>query len=245
MATMSLSCPRAGRQRFAGARAEDEQRWTARRGRANPDGHRQKGGRPGAALSLGRKRPRRAYTGVNPHRSNVMLRCNNCKHISTFCSLADRARRAIGRHCAARAIRRLRSSRGFLDHARAFEALHVPGDHRNEAATLRARDRASLKVLATEARFFRLSSSAMSFSWKKDMGFPRSSSIRTPGRRSSIWALTNSSAAAANRAHSRVSLTAVPDTTTKPFTAPCLLFGEHSTGHDARASRVKPSQNAN
>jgi hypothetical protein len=106
-------------------------------------------------------------------------------------------------------------------------------------------DRASLKVLATEARFFRLSSSAMSFSWKKDMGFPRSSSIRTPGRRSSIWALTNSGAAAANRAHSRVSLTAVPDTTTKPFTAPCLLFGEHSTGHDARASRVKPSQNAN
>jgi hypothetical protein len=56
-----------------------------------------------------------------------------------------------------RAIRRLRSSRGFLDHARAIEALHVPGDHRGEAATLRARDsRATvlrLKVLAYEGSF--------------------------------------------------------------------------------------------
>src|SRR4029077_17989568 len=42
----------------------------------------QKGGRPEAALSLGRKRPRRAYTGVNPHRNKVMLRCNNCKQVS-------------------------------------------------------------------------------------------------------------------------------------------------------------------
>ena len=33
-------------------------------------------------MCLGRKRPRRAYTGVNPHRSNIMLRCNNCKHAS-------------------------------------------------------------------------------------------------------------------------------------------------------------------
>ena len=61
---------------------EDEQQWTARRGWTNPDGHRQKGGRPEAALSLGRKRPRRAYTGVNPHRNKVMLRCNNCKQVS-------------------------------------------------------------------------------------------------------------------------------------------------------------------
>jgi hypothetical protein len=136
----ALSCPRAGRQRFARARAEMSSGGPRVAVERTRTGHRQKGGRPEAALSLGRKRPRRAYTGVNPHRSNVMLRCNNCKHISTFCSLADRARRAIGRHCAARAIRRLRSSRGFLDHARAFEALHVPGDHRNEAATLRARD---------------------------------------------------------------------------------------------------------
>src|ERR1700735_5888852 len=60
---------------------EDEQ-WTARRGWTNPDGHRQKGGRPEAALSLGRKRPRRAYTGVNPHRNKVMLRRNNCKQVS-------------------------------------------------------------------------------------------------------------------------------------------------------------------
>jgi hypothetical protein len=43
---------------------------------------RKKGGRPEAALSLGRKRPRRAYTGVNPHRSKIMLRCNNCKQVS-------------------------------------------------------------------------------------------------------------------------------------------------------------------
>jgi len=41
-----------------------------------------KGGRPEAALGLGRKRPRRAYTGVNPHRSKIMLRCNNCKRAS-------------------------------------------------------------------------------------------------------------------------------------------------------------------
>jgi hypothetical protein len=50
---------------------EDEQQWTARRGWTNPDGHRQKGDRPEAALSLGRKRPRRAYTGVNRHRNNA------------------------------------------------------------------------------------------------------------------------------------------------------------------------------
>jgi hypothetical protein len=74
--------PGAGYPRFARARAEDEQRWTARRGWMNPDAHRQKGGRPEAALSLGRKRPRRAYTGVNPHRSNLILRCNNCKNVS-------------------------------------------------------------------------------------------------------------------------------------------------------------------
>ena len=72
--------PGAGYPRFARARAEDEQRWTARRGWMNPDAHRQKGGRPEAALSLGRKRPRRAYTGVNPHCNKIMLRCNNCKH---------------------------------------------------------------------------------------------------------------------------------------------------------------------
>jgi hypothetical protein len=33
-----------------------------------------KGGRPEAALSLGRKRPRRAYANVSPHRKNIMLR---------------------------------------------------------------------------------------------------------------------------------------------------------------------------
>ena len=33
-------------------------------------------------MSLGRKRPKRAYTGVNPHRDNLMLRCNNCKDAS-------------------------------------------------------------------------------------------------------------------------------------------------------------------
>ena len=93
--TKQLS-PGAGYPRFPRARAEDEQQWTARRGWTNPDGHRQKGGRPEAALSLGRKRPRRAYTGVNPHRNNVMLRCNNCKDVSAV---------IVG------AIRRLRSSR--------------------------------------------------------------------------------------------------------------------------------------
>jgi hypothetical protein len=57
----------------------------------------QKGGRPGAALSLGRKRPRRAYTGVNPHRNNLMLRCNNCKHVSawTVGPIEDFAHRAV------------------------------------------------------------------------------------------------------------------------------------------------------
>jgi hypothetical protein len=33
-----------------------------------------KGGRPEAALSIGRKRPRRAYTGVNPHRAPNLRR---------------------------------------------------------------------------------------------------------------------------------------------------------------------------
>jgi hypothetical protein len=33
-------------------------------------------------MSLGRKRPKRAYTGVNPHHTNLMLRCNNCKDAS-------------------------------------------------------------------------------------------------------------------------------------------------------------------
>ena len=33
-------------------------------------------------MCLGRKRPRRAYTGVNPHRNNLMLRCSNCKDAS-------------------------------------------------------------------------------------------------------------------------------------------------------------------
>jgi hypothetical protein len=109
----ALSGPRAGYPRFARARAEDAQRWTAHRGWANRGGHRQKGGRPEAALSLGRKRPRRAYTGVNPHRNNVMLRCNNCKHVSAvmFASRSGAVSHWIGGHCAAGAIRRLRSSR--------------------------------------------------------------------------------------------------------------------------------------
>jgi hypothetical protein len=41
-----------------------------------------KGGRPEAALSLGRKRPRRAYANLIPHRNNVMLRRSSCKHVS-------------------------------------------------------------------------------------------------------------------------------------------------------------------
>jgi hypothetical protein len=44
-----------------------------------PGRSRKKGGRPKAALNLGRKRPRRAYAGVNPHRRKVVVRCNNCK----------------------------------------------------------------------------------------------------------------------------------------------------------------------
>jgi hypothetical protein len=34
-----------------------------------------------AALSLGRKRPRRAYASLSPHRNIVMLRRSNCKHV--------------------------------------------------------------------------------------------------------------------------------------------------------------------
>jgi hypothetical protein len=45
----------------------------------DPDGLAKKGGRLKAALSLGRKRPRRAYAGVNPHHRKVMVRCSNCK----------------------------------------------------------------------------------------------------------------------------------------------------------------------
>jgi hypothetical protein len=41
-----------------------------------------KGGRPEAALNLGRKRPRRAYAGVSLHRKNIMLRRSNCNHVS-------------------------------------------------------------------------------------------------------------------------------------------------------------------
>jgi hypothetical protein len=44
-----------------------------------PGRSRKKGGRPKAAWSLGRKRPRRAYAGVNPHHRKVMVRCSNCK----------------------------------------------------------------------------------------------------------------------------------------------------------------------
>jgi hypothetical protein len=78
--------------------------------------------------------------GVNPHRNNVMLRCNNCKHVSPllFASGSAAAGHWIGGLCAVRAI----------------EALHVPGEHRGEAVYTEGprfpSDRASLKVLAYE-----------------------------------------------------------------------------------------------
>jgi hypothetical protein len=113
-----------------------------------------KGSRPEAALGLGRKRPRRAYTGVNPHRNKILLRCNNCKQVS---AVIGRYRSGAAGHCAVGAIGRLHSSRRFLDHVRAIEALRVPGDHRVEAVYPECprfpSDRASLKVLTYEGSF--------------------------------------------------------------------------------------------
>jgi hypothetical protein len=66
-----------------GQKPEGKATWRPRRRWANPDGAiAQKGGRPQAALSLGRKRPRRAYASLSPHRNNLMLRRSNCKHVS-------------------------------------------------------------------------------------------------------------------------------------------------------------------
>jgi hypothetical protein len=97
-----------------------------------PGGHYQKGGRPEAALSLGRKRPRRAYTGVNPHRNNLMLRCSNCKRAFTAVarSRPGAAGRWNGSHYAVRAIPK----------TSLIAQLRVPGDCRVKLATLRAGD---------------------------------------------------------------------------------------------------------
>jgi hypothetical protein len=66
-----------------GQKREGKATWRPRRRWANPNGAiAQKGGRPEAALSLGRKRPRRAYASRSPHRNNLMLRRSNCKHVS-------------------------------------------------------------------------------------------------------------------------------------------------------------------
>jgi hypothetical protein len=65
-----------------GQKPEGKATWRPRRRWANPDGAiAQKGGRPEAALSLGRKRPRRAYASLSPHRNKLMLRRSNCKHV--------------------------------------------------------------------------------------------------------------------------------------------------------------------
>ena len=67
--------------RRVGQKPEGKATW--RRRWANPDGAiAKKGGRLEEALSPGRKRPRRAYANVSPHRSNVMLQRSNCKHVS-------------------------------------------------------------------------------------------------------------------------------------------------------------------
>jgi hypothetical protein len=96
---------------------------------------------------------------VNPHRNTLMLRCNNCKHVLPllFASRSGAGGHRIGGHCAVGAIRRLRSSGGFLDHARAIEALRVPDDHCVEEGYAEGprvpSDRPSLKVLAYEGSF--------------------------------------------------------------------------------------------
>lgn len=89
------SGPGAGYPRFGWARAEDDQLWTARRGWTNPDGHRQKGGRPESREET----PKEGICRREPHRNKIMLQCNNCKHVSarfsTFLPLLFR--RPIGR----------------------------------------------------------------------------------------------------------------------------------------------------
>jgi hypothetical protein len=60
------------------------------------------------------------------------------------------------------------------------------------------------------------------------MGFPRSSSILTPGRRCFIGVRTNWSAVVADGTHSRMSLTPVPDRTTKLLAIPCPPCDKHS-----------------
>ena len=86
------SGPRAGCPRFARARAEGEPRWTARRGWANTDGHRQKGGRPEAALNSWEETAKEGIYGREPapQRGNgamQQLQARFCR----YCSLADRA----------------------------------------------------------------------------------------------------------------------------------------------------------
>ena len=60
------------------------------------------------------------------------------------------------------------------------------------------------------------------------MRFPRSSSIRTEGRRSFIYDLTNWSAVVADGTHSRVSLTPVPVKTKRPLIRPSSVCAKHS-----------------
>jgi hypothetical protein len=77
----------------------------------------------------------------------------------------------------------------------------------------------------------------MSFSSKKDTGFPLSSSILTPGRRIFIWARTRRSASVAEGASSRASLLMpVPVRTINAFASVPLLCAKHSTGHRSGAS---------
>ena len=76
-----------------------------------------------------------------------------------YCSLADRAQRATGSEAVVLSARYedFAHRAASLDHARAIEALRVPGDHRVEAVyPKRPRfrsDHASLKVLSYEGSF--------------------------------------------------------------------------------------------
>ena len=108
---------------FARARAEDEQRQTARRGWTNPDGHRQKSP-PEAAWSLGRKRPRRAHTAAcepapqQDYAAMQQLQAGFCWYHSQL----GEAYRASGQLCRRRqstaSIRKVGASlRPTLDHA--------------------------------------------------------------------------------------------------------------------------------